>query len=176
LGLSSTPLSSRPLPFAVTKNKQLCIVTERAGVRPQMKAKERRTMINILRGVHLKKGSTSFGGTRVLATVTPLTPLLSFPMRNAGAHIKPNRTRFLLEPVGIALVYVTAMLVIPTFFDCVRSDCGKDEFLVFFCLPVVDFLLSSCSPISSAAFDLRTLSSSSSSLAKLLVFFFLHEA
>jgi len=41
-------------------------------------------------------------------------------------HIKPYPVRFLLEPVGIVVVYVTAMMCLPAVFACVRDDCGGD--------------------------------------------------
>lgn len=44
-----------------------------------------------------------------------------------GKYIKPYRNLFLLEPVAIALVYMSAMIIIPVSFMCVRADCDGDS-------------------------------------------------
>ena len=43
-----------------------------------------------------------------------------------GKYIKKYQTLFLLEPVGLAAVYITATIYIPTLFACQRSDCDGD--------------------------------------------------
>ncbi len=40
-----------------------------------------------------------------------------------GKYIKPHKMLFLLEPIGVAVVYCTAAIYIPTLFACQRSDC-----------------------------------------------------
>ena len=50
-------------------------------------------------------------------------PLTRTPCRK---YIKPYKKLFLLEPVVICFVYVSAMIVLPTFFACARMDCDAD--------------------------------------------------